>query len=49
MRIPVKRAARGGLPRAPSADPSAAIDADALVSQDGRVRAIRPLTIAIYN
>jgi hypothetical protein len=48
MRIPVTALLAAGF-RVPSADPSAAIDADALVSQDGRVRAIRPLTIAIYN
>jgi hypothetical protein len=48
MRIPITALLAAGF-RVPVSDPSAAIDADALVSQDGRVRAIRPLTIAIYN
>jgi hypothetical protein len=48
MRIPVTALLAAGF-RVPVSDPSAAIDAEALVSQDGRVRAIRSLTIAIYN
>jgi hypothetical protein len=48
MRIPVTALLAAGF-RVPVSDPSAAIDAEALVSQDGRVRAIRSLSIAIYN
>jgi hypothetical protein len=48
MRIPVTALLAAGF-RVPVSDPSAAIDADGLVSQDGRARAIRSLTVAIYN
>ena len=33
----------------PAADPSMVVEADVLVSQDGRARAIRPLSISISN
>lgn len=48
MRIPVTALLAAGF-RVPVLDPSAVVDADVVVSQDGRARAIRPLTIAIYN
>jgi anti-sigma factor RsiW len=48
MRIPVTALLAAGF-RVPVSDPSAAIDAEVLVSQDGRARAIRSLTVAIYN
>jgi hypothetical protein len=48
MQIPVTALLAAGF-RVQMSDPSAAIDADVLVSQDGRARAIRPLRIAISN
>ncbi|HLK69787.1 MAG TPA: hypothetical protein VKU19_40435 [Bryobacteraceae bacterium] len=48
MRIPVAALLAAGF-RVQVSDPSGAIDADALVSQDGRVRAIRPLSGSISN
>ena len=46
MRIPVTVLLAAGF-HVEAADPSTSIDADVLVSQDGRARAIRPLTVSI--
>jgi len=47
-RIPAAALISAGF-RVPVSDPAALIDADVLVSQDGRARAIRPLSIPITN
>lgn len=48
MQIPVTALLAAGF-HVRVSDPSAAVDADVVVSQDGRARAIRPLTISISN
>ncbi len=48
MRIPVTALLAAGF-HVQVSDPSTAIDAEVLVSQDGRARAIRPLTVAISD
>ena len=48
MRIPVTALLAVGF-HVQVSDPSAAVDADVLVSQDGRARAIRPVNGAIFN
>jgi len=47
-RIPAAALMSAGF-RVPVSDPSAMVDADVLVSQDGRARAIRPISITITN
>ena len=48
MRIPVAALLAAGY-HLQVADPSMAIDADVLISQDGRARAIRPLTVSMSD
>ena len=48
MEVPVAALIAAGYSIATS-DPGAVVDAEVLVSQDGRARAIRSLTVAIYN
>jgi hypothetical protein len=48
MRIPVTALLAAGF-HVQVSDPSTAIDAEVLVSQDGRARAIRPLTVAMSD
>ena len=48
MEIPVNRLRAIGY-RVQVSDPGAVIEADVLVSQDGRARAIRPLSVSSSN
>jgi len=48
MKIPVTALVAAGFDLV-VADPSATVEADVLVSQDGRARAIRPLSISVPN
>lgn len=48
MEIPVSKLRAVGY-HVPSSDPGAVVEADVLVSQDGRARAIRPLSISSFN
>jgi hypothetical protein len=48
MEIPVSALIAAGF-RVPSVDPGATVRADVLVSQDGRARAIRPISISSSN
>lgn len=48
MEIPVSALIAAGF-RVPPMDPGATVQADVLVSQDGRARAIRPLSISSSN
>jgi hypothetical protein len=47
-RIPASALIAAGF-QVPAPDPSALVEVDVLVSQDGRARAIRPLSISISN
>ena len=48
MEIPVARLRAVGY-RVPAPDPAAIVEADVLVSQDGRARAVRPISISVLN
>jgi hypothetical protein len=48
MEIPVTALIAAGF-RVPATDPGATVQADVLVSQDGRARAIRPISISSSN
>jgi hypothetical protein len=48
MEIPVPELKAAGF-YVQAADPTAVVEADALVGQDGRVRAIRPISVLITN
>ena len=48
MEIPVPALIAAGF-QVDASDPAATVEADVLVSQDGRARAIRPLSISISN